>query len=726
MRENYKIFIVFSLIILVSTSLFSTPLFATETEVTTYPEANNENSNKQEIQLGPEDPMYGSHYGHYQGNNIYYTLDLASPKDLEEQGWFSQAWDFISLQVVDEKISESLHYSIFFIVDMSFKLNVFMTNIMLAILNFAYNTNILNSLVDSTEGTIKSLTGISGTSFGNTGLFGGSLGLIALLVALYTLYQFIIKKASISAFSGILKSVFALTLALLFFSNYADVLKGAHTVSIDLSAALLSGSIDINVDESNGVIENTTVREKMNDNIFTMFVHKPYLMLQYGTTTEEEIGSERVEELLKIQKSEERTDIVVKEVTEKGNDTLTYASVVNRLVFVGVMTITNAVSSIPIFLLALFLVIFQFWFLVIALIAPFVFLWSAMPNQFGVLKRYFFEMSIPLLLKMGLSVIALVIFGITDVLYNLDTLGGGTQGYIITTLLQSLILFTLFLLRKRIFNVFSLGSKELSIMREQMNSTFINPAKKGISNTLTTGGAIVGAVAAGPQGAMLGANIGGSLGNAVTGESDLSEMTRGASINMMMMDRMNRQAQTRSDNNLSEVNLGDSAAITNENNNEVLTQQHLLEETVQSTTGEMETNNVIGDSEKQAGQPMEATLDRNGQHQLNSTSDGRLTKGIQNERPQLEERDNVLRSGRDINGVNDLSSSSIQGSSIYNQTGQSIPLQGPRLESTPVDHSSPPILDYNFDQANHQYVEENSDRPINLEKTNVDRTDLDD
>ena len=676
MRKGYKIFIVFSLIMLVSFSLPFTPLFAEEAEVITDPKTTNEDSEKQEIQLGPEDPMYGSSYGDYQGDNIHYTLDLANPDELEEKGFFSQAWAFISLQVVDEKISEALHYSIFFVVEMSFKLNVFMTNIMLAILNFAYNTNIINSLIDSTKETMNDLTGISGTSFGNTGLFGGFLGIIALLVGLYTLYQFVVKKASISAFSGILKSIFALTLALLFFSNYSDVLKGAHIVSTDLSAALLSGSIDINVNEENGVIENTTVREKMNDNIFTMFVHKPYLMLQYGTTNEEEIGSPRVEELLTTQKGEQRTDIVVEEVTEKGNETLTYASVVNRLVFAWVMTITNAVSSIPIYLLALCLVIFQFWFLVIALIAPFVFLWSALPNQFGVLKRYFFEMSIPLLLKMGLSVIALVIFGITDVLYNINTLGGGTQGYIITTLLQSLILFTLFLLRKRIFNVFSLGSKELNIMREQMNSTFIDPAKKGVSNTLTAGGALIGAVAAGPQGAMLGANIGGSVGNAIIGESDFSNMTRDASVNMMMIDRMNRQNQMKADNVMPEVNLGDSEAINNEATNDLLRQQHLPDEMVESTLDEMKKNNITGVTKDEANQQFEAILDRNEKGQLNTTFSKEFTQGIQNERlqRQLEQERNALGASREIAAANDLTSSPIVDHRIDSPTNQTSPI----------------------------------------------------
>lgn len=691
MSKRYKIFILCSLIIIVSFISPSIQLFAEEIEEINESKTAVEEGEKQEIELGPEDPMYGSSYGVYKGDKVQYTLDIANPGELEEKGFFSNAWDFISLQVVDDKISETLHYSIFFVVDMSFKLNVFMTNVMLAILNFAYNTNIINVLIENTEETIRSLTGISGTRFGNTGLFGGFLGFIALLTALFTLYQFIVKKASISAFSSILRSIFALTLALLFFSNYADVLKGAHSVSTDLSAALLSGSININVNETSGVIENTTVREKMNDNIFTMFVHRPYLMLQYGTTIEENIGSDRVEELLTTKKGEERTNIIIKEVMEKGNETLTYAGVVNRLVFAWVMTITNMVSSSPIYLLALFLIVFQFWFLVIALIAPFVFLWSALPNQFGVLKRYFFEMSIPLLLKMGLSVIALVIFGITDILYNIDTLGGGTQGYIITTLLQSLILFTLFLLRKRIFNVFSMGSRELNIMRDQMNSTFIDPTKKGVSNTLTTGGALVGAVAAGPQGAMLGANIGGSLGNAVTGESDLSEMTRGAAINMMVLDRMNRQAQMKSDNSMSEVKLGDSASINNEETTDGLTEQHFSDETIQSNLGETTRNNIIGVNDLTSA-PIQDS-------RMNDSTD---------------------------------QSTSVQGSRMMDTSNdRSTPLQGSQLESTTIGGSSlqnqRPILDSNLlEQTNQTYIADNDDPSVHPEETNLDTTNLND
>lgn len=556
MRKSYAWYFTFSLMIFLLLTITPSPYLAEE------PNPKKSEGDKQElrtIEAGLEDPMYGSSYGDYKGEDIHYMLDLANPNEIDDKGFFSTAWNFISLQVVDDKVSEAIHYSIFFVVETSFKLNIFMTNIMLSILNFSYSTNIINSLIDNTGETVRSLTGISGTSFGSNGLFGGFLGLIGLLVALYTLYQYIVKKASITAFSGILKSMLALTLALLFFSNYSAVLKGAHTVSTDLSAALLSGNVSINMDKKSGLIEDTTIREKMNDNIFTMFVHKPYLMLQYGTTIEEDIGSNRVRELLSAPKGDERKNIIISEVTERGNESLTYSNVVNRLVFAWVMQVTNAISSIPIYLLALSLIVFQFWFLVIALIAPFVFLWSALPNQFGVLKRYFFELSIPLVLKMGLSVVALILFGITDVLYNINTLGGGTQGYIITTLIQSLILFTLFLLRKRIFNVFSVGSKEISIMREQMNATFMEPAQKGVRTTMATGGALVGAIAGGPQGAIAGANMGSSLGKAATGQSGVGDMAKDVSLSMIM-GRRSMMSNPAKKNQATKVNLIDRAS----------------------------------------------------------------------------------------------------------------------------------------------------------------------
>jgi hypothetical protein len=664
MRKGYKRFTLFSLIIAFLFSSSSLQSFAEENKEPKETQTTVENSEKQEIELGPEDPMYGSSYGVYKGANIHYTLDIANPDELEAKGFFSNAWDFISLQVVDNTISESLHYSIFFVVDLTFKLNVFMTNVMLAILNFSYNTNNINTLIDNSAETIKNLTGITGTRFGSSGLFSGFLGLIGLFTALFTLYQFIVKKASISAFSSILKSIVALTFALLFFSNYADILKGANSISNDLSSALLSGSVDINMNES-GVIESTSVRGKMNDNIFTMFVHRPYLMLQYGTTIEKNIGPSRVEELLTTKKGEERTNIVIKEVIERGNETLTYAGVMNRLVFVGVMTITNVISSIPIFLLAFFLVIFQYWFLVIALIAPYVFLWSALPNQFGVLKRYFFEMSIPLLLKMGLSVIALIIFGITDVLYNINTLGGGTQGYIITTLLQSLILFTLFLLRKRIFNVFSTGSRELNILREQMNSTFIEPMKKGASDTLTVGGAIIGGAVAGPQGAMLGANIGSSAGSAVSGETDLSGMAKDASTNMMLMERMNQRGQL------------------NQNETDSNTREVILDESVAS-------NNVSHQSTSY-------------QKQFSSGID-QTTAGI-------------------LTNQNELSPVPIQHGRMEKQVEQPVSLQDSKLESSPFYDSTlentRPILDSEFMQNNQQYMIDEDDQSVNLEETNI-------
>ncbi|PKG26691.1 CD3337/EF1877 family mobilome membrane protein [Cytobacillus horneckiae] len=490
----------------------------------------------------PQDPMFnGGKYGDYKDKDVYYTLDIVTPTEIEEKGFLDKMWDTLSLKFIGDSFSNGFHYAVFYGSLFFFHFNLFMTNVMLSVLNFAYDSNMINSLIGEVENVVTSMSGISESGFGSSGLFGGFLGIVSVLIGIYTLYQFIIKKATISAFSGFLKSIVALTVALLFFGNYSTIIKGVNDVSVEASGMILSGKAGTVVDKNSGNINNKTIKEDMNDNLFNTFVHKPYLMLQYGTTEESDIGSKRVSELLtKKTGSESRQEVALKEVTEKGNETLTYSRIMDRLNFTGVLMVANAINSLPVYLLSLSLVIFQFWFLIIAMVAPFALLWAALPNQFGVLKRYFFELSIPLVLKMAVSFLALLIFGMSEVIYSLSSLAGGAEGYLISSLIQAILLFTLFLLRKRIFSIFSVGSDLISNVRSEMSGTFVSPFKKLVGGAATVGGAVVGGAMAGPQGAVVGANMGSSVGNLATGDSGASEMARTAAMSMYTAQKLNK------------------------------------------------------------------------------------------------------------------------------------------------------------------------------------------
>lgn len=499
-----------------------------------------------------EDEMFDANYGQFKNDDYYYDLDIVMQSEVddsdEDKGFFASIKDTFDLSNISDGVMESIYYVFFMIIEFFFSFNLFMTNLMISILDFAYDTNIVNSLIDAMSGTVIGISGLGDGSITVGGLFGSFSGFIAIVVALYALYQFVIKRATIGAFGSLLKSIIVFTLALAFFANYTTFLKGAHTISNEFSALILSGTTgDVIIDEASGVVQSNTVQNQMYDNLFTTFVHKPYLLLQYGKT--EGIDENRVKKILELDPSKEakaRKDIAIEEV-KSDNEIMHVASIWKRYNYTGIMVIGNAVASIPVYLLSLSLLLFQVWFLIMAMVAPFAFLWAALPGQFGVLKRYLFELSLPLVLKSVVSIGALLIFGLTEVIYSLSAIaGGGSKGLVLAIVLQTILMMAMFLLRKRIGGIFTKGSEQLAAMREQMHASLVDPAKKGFQNTAT---AAVGATVAVATGgalapAMMAANATKEATKEMTGDSSVGDATKSIATTAvgykMLSDKMSK------------------------------------------------------------------------------------------------------------------------------------------------------------------------------------------
>lgn len=475
----------------------------------------------------PVDPVYDTDsYGKYKDGGVYYDLDIIV--DSEETGVTD--WMFNPFDTLSGEGAKLIDLALFKFVDGLFLVNIFLTNVLIGIMKFALDSsNILNQLIDKVANTVAEFTGISGGNFSSTGLYGGTIGVICIIVVIYALWQFVTKREKIAAFGTIAQSIIAFTIALLIFSNFSGFLQGVNSASNDLSLMLVP----------EGQQKETTAHTMMYDNIFNSFVHVPYLMLQYSTTNEATIGQARIEELLlKKPNSQERNEIAEKEIEEYGNYTLHSSNLVERLIFVCIALVINAFNSIPVLLLALSIILCQFWFMLLAMVAPFALLWSALPEQFGVLKRYFFELCIPLFIKIGLVIMTIFLFGLTEIIYGLNTLDGSLIGFITAGVLQFMMLLTLFILRKRIFDIFSKGSVQLNQMRESFASgkeKVLSPVKKSVEGAGTLAGAVAGGVIAGPQGAIFGANIGNTAGKAITGQAGVGESVQRASITAYAM-----------------------------------------------------------------------------------------------------------------------------------------------------------------------------------------------
>lgn len=498
-----------------------------------------------------DDEIFTKTFGDYQDQKLNYSIDYIDTTELEDES----IWDKLDIfdNVSDWAVSllYDLVHGIF--VEFPFMLIRVLTGGLIWIFDKVYEVNFVNSMVDGIASSVQNIAGISGIGFGKTGLFGAFLGIITLSIAVYTLYQFLVKKASISAFSGLLKSLVCLSLALLFFSNYSTIIKGLNSLSVETSGYILSANTVAN---DNGVIENKSLKKQMEKTIWNTFVHKPYLMLQYGSMNESKIGKDRILSLLKEKPdTDKRYEMVKKEVQDKGNDMMTRGKIFERSCIIVVTFVANIVNAIPVLLLSFGLIFFQFWFTVMGMIAPFAFLISAFPNQFKVMGRYLVELITPLVLKIAIAVISLFIFSITSIVTNVSTSSannGGLLGYIFMVFCQAILLFTLWLIRNRIISIFAVGSRELQSIKQGMTDTFkySSATSGGIIGGIK--GTFQGGLSGGIKGAIRGVAQGSEIGSMLAGEQGVKDTLKDMALSKMYMDRLN-SGEDKSDSKLNNL-----------------------------------------------------------------------------------------------------------------------------------------------------------------------------
>lgn len=485
-------------------------------------------------------------YGEFKdGGKSYYHLDAVSDKDVEsfddgEKFWADTYDKLFGWADVKENVGNKLSEMVNLVNNIVFDINIFLSYTMLVMYDLAYTADFTEKIIVELESLMSNLTGVSGGKFSiGNGLFGNLVKLVAIITGMYALYVFILKRAFFESFSTIFQTVIALTIAILMFANYTALLTGANKITTELSGFVVSLPSQ-SADSDSNIADPRT---KMKDSIWGMFVDRPYLYMQYGTHDVEDLGGgdrnvgiQRVNSILKEPVGEDRlTKVIEDEASEKSgknNNMMKYSAVNSRLAFSYFYMVINGLVSLPIYLLSLCLILFQFWFMVIAALAPFALLIGAIPGQFNVLKRYFIEIGIPLALKIFVSFIALIVFVISDIIYagNFKSISGASNpfySYVGAATFNLLLFGTIFILRNRIKDIFSSGSNAIRDLRES-SGTFTAPFKKGVQNVATVGGAAAGAVVGGPAGAMTGAAIGGSVGKVATGEGGISDVAGSA------------------------------------------------------------------------------------------------------------------------------------------------------------------------------------------------------
>ena len=208
------------------------------------------------------------------------------------------------------------------------------------------------------------------------------------------------------------------------FIAYApDYIKKINEFSSDISTASLDLGTKIMLPNSDS--EGKDSVDLIRDSLFSIQVEQPWLLLQFGNSNIEEIGTDRVEALVSVSPEDEdgktREEVVKTEIEDNDNNNLTIPQVVNRLGMVFFLLFFNLGITIFVLLLTGMMLFSQILFIIFAMFLPISFLLSMIPSYESMAKQAIVRVFNTIMTRAGITLIVTVAFSISSMFYNIST-----------------------------------------------------------------------------------------------------------------------------------------------------------------------------------------------------------------------------------------------------------------------------------------------------------------
>ena len=278
-------------------------------------------------------------------------------------------------------------------------------------------------MADSIGKSIQTLAGVTENGFSSTGFYVGFLLLIILVVGIYVAYTGLIKRETSKALHAVINFVVVFILSASFIAYAPDYIKKINEFSSDISTASLDLGTKIMLPNSDS--EGKDSVDLIRDSLFSIQVEQPWLLLQFGNSNAEEIGTDRVEALVSASPEDEdgktREEVVKTEIEDNDNNNLTIPQVVNRLGMVFFLLFFNLGITIFVFLLTGMMLFSQILFIIFAMFLPISFLLSMIPSYESMAKQAIVRVFNTIMTRAGITLIVTVAFSISSMFYNIST-----------------------------------------------------------------------------------------------------------------------------------------------------------------------------------------------------------------------------------------------------------------------------------------------------------------
>ena len=295
--------------------------------------------------------------------------------------YVDNSWSWLPWNWLDG-IGKSVQYGLYCITNFVWTISLYLSNATGYVVQEAYKLDFINDMADSIGKSIQTLAGVTENGFSSTGFYVGFLLLIILVVGMYVAYTGLIKRETSKALQAVINFVVVFILSASFIAYAPDYIKKVNDFSSDISTASLDLGTKIMLPNSDS--EGKDSVDWIRDSLFSIQVEQPWLLLQFGNSNIEEIGSERVEALVSASPEDEdgetREEVVKTEIEDNDNNNLTIPQVVNRLGMVFFLLFFNLGITIFVFLLTGMMIFSQILFIIFAMFLPISFLLSMIPS----------------------------------------------------------------------------------------------------------------------------------------------------------------------------------------------------------------------------------------------------------------------------------------------------------------------------------------------------------
>lgn len=333
--------------------------------------------------------------------------------------YVDSSWDWLPWNWLDG-IGKSIQYGLYAITNFVWTVSLYISNATGYMVQEAYKLDFISDTASSIGKNIQTLAGVTQSGFSSEGFYVGFLLILILVMGIYVTYTGLIKSETTKAVHAVVNFLVVFILSASFIAYAPNYISKINDFSADINSSALSLGTKIVLPDSSSKGKDSV--DLIRDSLFSIQVKQPWLLLQYGESDIDKLGSDRVDSLLEASPdTDDREDIVVEEIEDKDNANLSVTKTMSRLGTVVFLFIFNIGISIFVFLLTGMMIFSQVLFIIYAMFLPVSFILSMIPTYEGMAKKALTKLFNTIMLRAGITLIITTAFSISTMFYSISS-----------------------------------------------------------------------------------------------------------------------------------------------------------------------------------------------------------------------------------------------------------------------------------------------------------------